>query len=139
MVSTTTTAVLGAACLVGQCQPFTPSASSAVHRQRRVVLAASSSGPSIVDVVTERDCESRRSFLACSFAATLGIATPFVGSNTVIAAEGRLQSILGQIKEGREQLECVPDLIKAEKWDGGEYYAQGRNPQLAASDFHFKF
>jgi hypothetical protein len=131
MVSTTKMVVLGAACLIGQCQPFTPCALSAVHRQKHIVLSAASSAPSIVDVITERHYESRRSFLASSFAGTFGIVTPFVGPNTVIASEGKLQSILGQIKEGREQLECVPELIKAEKWDGGK-------PQLTANDFHFQ-
>ncbi len=138
-MTTTKTAVLGAACLIGQCEPFTPSALSAVHRQKRVALAAASSAPSIVDVITERHHESRRSFLACSFVATLGIITPFVGPNTVIASEGKLQSILFQIKEGREQLECVPDLIKAEKWDGGKYFSQIRNylPMFFISSSNF--
>ena len=127
MVSPTKTAsfsVLGAASFIGQCQSFAISASSSVHRH---VLTVASSAPSIVDFMTERHFESRRSFLTYSFAATFGTTTSFVGPNSVIAAEGRLGSILGQIKEGREQLECVPDLIKAEKWDGGNYFAPSRN------------
>ena len=80
------------------------------------------SAPSFVDALTERHFKSRRSFVTCSFAATFGITASFVGPDAVIAANGKLYVILGKLKEGREQLECVPDLIKAEKWDAGKYF-----------------
>ena len=129
MVSTTKSAtffVLAAACFVDQCQPFAPSVPSSVHRPI-FVLAAASSAPSIVDGITEPHFKSRRSFVTCSFAATFGIATSFDGPKAVVAADGNLYVILGQLKEGRDQLECVPDLIKAEKWDAGKYFSQGCN------------
>ena len=65
--------------------------------------------------------QNRRSFLARSFTATLGIATSFNGGSTdsAVAADGQLNDILAQIKEGRTQLESIPDLIKDEKWDAG--------------------
>jgi len=119
MVSTTKSAsfsVLAAACFVGQCQPYMPSVSS--HRQK-YVLAAASSTPSIVDAATERHFRSRRSFLTYSFAASFG-----VRPDAVIAADGKLNAILGQIKQGRDQLDSVPDLIKAEKWDAGKYHIE---------------
>ena len=58
---------------------------------------------------------SRRSFLTGNIA-VFGIAA-VVRPSTVIATDGNLSDLLGQIKEGREQLESVPELIKAEKWD----------------------
>jgi hypothetical protein len=36
-------------------------------------------------------------------------------------AAGTLSTILGQLKEASKMLDDVPDLIKAEKWDSGEY------------------
>jgi hypothetical protein len=123
MVSTTKSAsfsVLAAACFVGQCQPYTPRISPSAHRQK-YVLAAASSTPSIVHAATERHFTLRRSFLTYSFAATFGIAASFVRPDAAIAADGKLNAILGQIKQGRDQLECVPDLIEAEKWDASKY------------------
>ena len=126
MVSTAKSAsffVLAAACFIDQCQPFTPNVPSFVRR-RKFVLAAASSAPLIVNGITERHFKSRRSFVTCSFAATFGIAASLEGPKEVLAADGNLYVILGQLKEGRDQLECVPDLIKAEKWDAGKYFSQ---------------
>lgn len=54
--------------------------------------------------------------------ATLGTTTLiFDRPNEVIAAGENLAPILGQIKEAKEQIEIIPDLIKSEKWDAGEY------------------
>ena len=35
-------------------------------------------------------------------------------------AEGTLDGLVGQLKEARQQLDDIPDLIKEEKWDAGE-------------------
>jgi len=40
-------------------------------------------------------------------------------NKAALAADGQLSVLLDQIKEGSKQLEAVPDLIKAEKWDAG--------------------
>ena len=111
--------VLAAAYFVGQCQPFMLVVSSSVHRQKHVLAAASTKPP-------RPHFTSRRSVLKYSFAATFGTAASFIGPDAVIAADGKLNDILGQIKQGREQLECVPDLIKAEKWDAGKYVTPTR-------------
>ena len=64
-------------------------------------------------------CRLRRSILTNSLAATL-ITACFGSPASAIAADGKLDAILGQIKEANKQLEDVPDLIKAEKWDSGK-------------------
>jgi len=71
---------------------------------------------------TDTSNQNRRSFLTRSFMATLGIATSFNGGSidAAVAADGKLNDILAQIKEGRTQLESIPDLIKDEKWDAGK-------------------
>jgi hypothetical protein len=68
-------------------------------------------------MTNERTYKSRRSFLTGNIAATMfGIAT-VIRPRSVIATGGNLNDLLDQIKEGRDQLEIVPELIKAEKWD----------------------
>jgi hypothetical protein len=62
-------------------------------------------------------CRLRRSILTNSLAVTACF-----GPIAAIAADGKLDAILNQIKEANKQLEDVPDLIKAEKWDSGEQY-----------------
>jgi len=41
-------------------------------------------------------------------------------STAVNAAYGQLPKLLDQIKEGSKQLDAIPELIKAEKWDSGK-------------------
>lgn len=65
-------------------------------------------------------CRLRRSILTNSLAATVGITACFGSPASAIVADGKLDAILGQIKEANKQLEDVPDLIKAEKWDSGK-------------------
>eukprot|EP00571_Detonula_confervacea_P004709 CAMPEP_0172314366 /NCGR_PEP_ID=MMETSP1058-20130122/22356_1 /TAXON_ID=83371 /ORGANISM="Detonula confervacea, Strain CCMP 353" /LENGTH=237 /DNA_ID=CAMNT_0013028217 /DNA_START=40 /DNA_END=756 /DNA_ORIENTATION=+ len=128
MVSTATSraslTILGVACLLSQCTPFTP---VFVQRQKHQthfspsVLAAAAASPppsNVIDTSSQESCcQLRRSFLTGSFAAALGIAVCVDRPNAVVAADENLDSILGQIKEATEQLESIPDLIKTEKWD----------------------
>ena len=62
----------------------------------------------------------RRSFIANYFAAAIGVTIFAVPFNEAIAASP--EELLDQIKQAREQLDTIPDLIKAEKWDAGKFY-----------------
>ena len=65
--------------------------------------------------------QKRRKILISPFtAATFAV----VSQNKVALAadDGQLPKLLDQIKEGRQQLEDIPELIKAEKWDAGMYF-----------------
>mmetsp|Transcript_42117 Transcript_42117/g.71983 ORF Transcript_42117/g.71983 Transcript_42117/m.71983 type:complete len:246 (-) Transcript_42117:90-827(-) len=125
-----TTAVV--ACLQSHCTSFAPASvnqrnkvslpklktptdhSTSVHQ-----LAATSTSPdpsNVIDNSSEPYCQLRRSILTSSLVATFGISACFEG-NVAIAADGKLGALLADIKEARGQLDDVPDLIKAEKWD----------------------
>ena len=134
MVSTTRVSfsIAVAACLQSQCTSFVPQ--SVKQRHKLVVdpthvstsvqlLAAATPSPPSNGIDTsspEPDCQLRRSILTSSLVATFGIASCFDENNVAIAADGKLDEILDQVKEAREQLESVPDLIKDEKWDSGK-------------------
>lgn len=117
--------LFGVGCLLSQCTPFTQKIST-VQRQKYqtifspLVLAATASSPPSNGIDTssqESCCQPRRSFIARSFAASLGVAVCVDRPNAAIATDGNLDSKLGQIKEATEQLESIPELIKTEKWD----------------------
>mmetsp|Transcript_36647 Transcript_36647/g.76898 ORF Transcript_36647/g.76898 Transcript_36647/m.76898 type:complete len:240 (-) Transcript_36647:258-977(-) len=130
MVSTTKAALSIAivACIQSQCTSFVPE--SATRRQKLVynpkqfatsvqLAAATPASKDDIDLgksSLEPHCQHRRSVIASSLAFTFGIVTCF-NENVALAADGKLDELLGQIKEARGQLESVPDLIKAEKWD----------------------
>jgi hypothetical protein len=104
MVSTTKSAsffVMASACFINHCQPFTPSVPSSVHRQKFALVAASSTA-SIIYGIIKRHFKSRQSLVTCLFAATFGIAAFFKVLKAVIAADGKLYVILGQLKEGTQ-------------------------------------
>ena len=106
-----------AAFLVFQCQSFMPIA--VLPRQTTRVLTMTSHAHINAATANERNYKySRRSFVTDnSIAVTVFGIAAVVRPSTVIATDGNLRDLLGQIKEGREQLESVPELIKAEKWD----------------------
>ena len=53
--------------------------------------------------------------------ATIGATTQYFGRpNAAFAADGKLADTLSQIKNAREQLDDIPALIDAEKWDAGK-------------------
>ena len=54
--------------------------------------------------------------------ATIGATTQYFGRPTTaaFAADGNLADTLSQIKNAREQLDDIPALIDAEKWDAGK-------------------
>jgi hypothetical protein len=59
---------------------------------------------------------ARRDFLLSSIAAALS--TPLlIASNPESATAASLDSLHSEIKQARKQMNAVPDLIKAEKWD----------------------
>lgn len=102
--------VLLAAYFVCQCQSFMP-----IIQTTRVLTMTSYAH--INATAHERTYQSRRSFLAGNIAATMFGIPAVVRPSTVIATDGNLSDLLDQIKEGRDQLDSVPELIKAEKWD----------------------
>jgi len=53
-------------------------------------------------------------------AATIAVASQ--NKVALAADDGQLPKLLDQIKEGKQQLEDIPELIKAEKWDAGMYF-----------------
>eukprot|EP00985_Skeletonema_marinoi_P004891 scaffold2120_cov115-Skeletonema_marinoi.AAC.1 len=82
------------------------------HQIPRQLLAASSSDDFMVT------SNHRRTILSGPLIFTAGTILSTVFDNkAALAADGQLSVLLDQIKEGSKQLEAVPDLIKAEKWD----------------------
>jgi len=83
----------------------------------RQPLVASSSSRNIDDCTIS--CHQRRTFLGRPLIFTVGtILSTTLDNKKALAADGQLALLLDQIKEGSKQLEAVPDLIKAEQWDG---------------------
>ncbi|KAL9190762.1 hypothetical protein ACHAXT_000468 [Thalassiosira profunda] len=117
-------AIAVTACLLIQCASFTlqriPTAKcdAIIHQ---VMAEAPTSPPAMSSIdpsnvaASPEYCNLRRSILANSLGLciTAGIGVP----NAAVAADGKLAGILGQIKEAQGQLEAIPDLIKAKKWD----------------------
>ena len=89
------------------------------HRRQR--LSACSSNNDSIDENMLVSSQKRRKILISPFTATITVASQ---SKVALAADeddGQLPKLLDQIKEGRQQLEDIPELIKAEKWDAGMY------------------
>jgi len=106
---------------LGVCQSFISSVPS--HFSSTEILAAAVPPSSnAIDASTDLTFKSRRSYLKRSFVATFGPAFFFHKTESVLAADEKLDVILDQIKEARKQLESIPDLIKTEKWDAGKRY-----------------
>ena len=67
--------------------------------------------------------ESRRSFITDSFAAAtiVGTAFSFRPHQAIADTDIKLADVLAQVKDARVQMDDIPDLIKAEKWDAGKF------------------
>jgi len=113
---------VAAVSVIGKCESFIPNDPSIVLGRTTLLAAAASDSSPVSNTFVDTSAHPcRRSFVNRSVAATLGTALIFNRPNAVIAADENLASILGQIKEARDQIEIIPDLIKSEKWDAGEY------------------
>lgn len=66
----------------------------------------------------EIPCQMRRSILIGGILSTVGT---IASANVAIASGGKLDETLAQIKEANDQLDSIPDLIKAEQWDAGKF------------------
>jgi hypothetical protein len=103
---------------------FIISHSSYIDLPRRQRLSACSSNNNNDNIGENMlvSSQKRRKILISPFtAATIAVAS----QNKVALADaddGQLPKLLDQIKEGRQQLEDIPELIKAEKWDAGMYF-----------------
>ncbi|KAL7432266.1 hypothetical protein ACHAXH_001726 [Discostella pseudostelligera] len=121
MVSSTKRAplsIVAAVSVIGKCESFIPNDPSIVLGRTTLLAAAASDSSPVSNTFVDTSAHPcRRSFVNRSVAATLGTALIFNRPNAVIAADENLASILGQIKEARDQIEIIPDLIKSEKWD----------------------
>ncbi|KAL3757297.1 hypothetical protein ACHAWU_008458 [Discostella pseudostelligera] len=121
MVSSTKRAslsIVAAVSVIGKCESFMPNGPSIVPgRTTLSAAAASESSPPLNTFVDTSAHPCRRSFVKRSVAATLGTALMFNRPSAVIATDENLASILGHIKEAKNQIEIIPDLIKSEKWD----------------------
>ena len=87
---------------------------------RRQRLSCSSNNDSIDENILVSSQKRRKILIGPFTAATIAVAS----QNKVALADaddGQLPNLLDQIKEGRQQLEDIPELIKAEKWDAGMY------------------
>lgn len=82
--------------------------------------ASSSNNDSSIDENMLVSSQKRRKILIGPFTATIAVASQ---SKVALAdaEDGQLPNLLDQIKEGRQQLEDIPELIKAEKWDAGMF------------------
>ena len=75
----------------------------------------------IDDMISSISSLHRRAMFMSSIVAPLGVILA-TDVNDKAYADGNLSSILGQLKEASAMLNGIPDLIKAENWDGGEYF-----------------
>ncbi|KAL7535013.1 hypothetical protein ACHAWF_006114 [Thalassiosira exigua] len=123
--------IAAVACIPSQCTPFklgfsSPFRSSSAlqelvvdptHASSSVMQVTAPTSLKEMDTVLDPHCKLRRSLISNCLAATFGVAASVIRPNSAIAADEKLDAILARIKEAREQLESVPDLIKDEKWD----------------------
>ena len=65
----------------------------------------------------------RRSMVMGPIVASLGVVLT-TDVNGKAYADGNLSSIVDQLKEASVMMNGIPDLIKAENWDGGKYFSQ---------------
>ena len=105
---------------------MSPPSSLNLHLPRQQLAASSSKNNN--DEIGEEglvSSQQRRKVVSVPFiASAVGaiFTTALVDNKPALAAEGQLRKLLDQIKEGRQQLEDDPELIKAEKWDSGACY-----------------
>ena len=114
-------------CLLSNCSAFTHHTSL-----REISLSSLFSGdrlsykiyPGLVLFDTNRSSsdESRRSFITNSFVAATFVGTTFFRPYQAFAdTDIKLADVLAQVKDARVQMNDIPDLIKAEKWDAGTF------------------
>lgn len=96
------------------CRPFLLSQSPNRQLPRPLLAASPSSNNNIDDCMVTS--QQRRTILGWP----LIITAETILSTAVNAADGQLPKLLDQIKEGSKQLDAIPELIKAEKWDSGK-------------------
>ena len=90
-------------------------------------LLASSSDADDLKTSTDLNCQTRRACLTSPFAVAF-VATSFIGRprHVALAADYQdlttLDQLLSQIKQARDQLDVIPDLIEKEKWDSGKFW-----------------
>lgn len=65
--------------------------------------------------------QNRRSLVIGPIIASVGITCSTI-VDSASAADGNLNQIVAQLKESSKMMEDIPELIKAEKWDAGEYF-----------------
>ena len=102
------------------CSSFPTTSTSYRKRPQQQLFAASSSSNNVDECTISS--QKRRTILSRSLIVTAGtILSTSVVDNKIAhaAADGQLNVLLDQIKEGSKQLEAIPDLIKAEQWDAG--------------------
>ena len=98
-----------------------PSSKNIDLPRRQSRLSACSSNNDSIGENTLISSQKRRKILIGPFtAATIAVASQSKAA-LADADDGQLPKLLDQIKEGRQQLEDIPELIKAEKWDAGMY------------------
>lgn len=100
------------------CRPFilSPSTNRQLPPQQQLLAASSSSNNNIDDCMVTS--QLRRRIMSWPLVVTAGtILSTAVDNKAALAADGQLPKLLDQIKEGSKQLDAIPELIKAEKWD----------------------
>ena len=67
--------------------------------------------------------ESRRSFITNSIVAATIVGTifSFRPHQAIADTDIKLADVLAQVKDARVQMDDIPDLIKADKWDAGTF------------------
>ncbi len=96
-----------------------PSSKNIDLPRRQRLSACSSNNDSIGENMLVSSQKRRKILIGPFTAATIAVASQ--NKVALAADDGQLPKLLDQIKEGRQQLEDIPELIKAEKWDAGMY------------------
>jgi hypothetical protein len=89
-------------------------------RRERLSACSSKNNDSIGENMLVSSQKRRKILIGPFTAATFAVASQ--NKVALAADDGQLPKLLDQIKEGRKQLEDIPELIKAEKWDAGMYF-----------------
>ena len=66
--------------------------------------------------------QHRRSLVMGPIVASVIGITLSSSADSASAADGNLNQIVAQLKESSKMMDDIPELIKAEKWDAGEYF-----------------
>ncbi len=119
-----------------RCLSFQPISSLGIcdRRRSKTPLSASPSplSPPPIESVSEGQLtraralasQSRRTLVTKAITSSLGFLSIFsVPKNDDKALAADLNELVGQLKQARDQLNEVPDLIKAEKWDSGKDFS----------------